>query len=70
MRVPMSTRNVESRSLRYSLIVRWARHRYGNKLTGEVIISRGGVPSRYSIIENLAAVKLLGLSDHYGPRIR
>lgn len=65
----LSCRNIQDPGLRYGAIVRWARHRYGNRLTGEVTISTGGVPSRYSRTENAAAVKYLGLSDHYGPRL-
>ena len=62
----ISTRGTTG-GLRYELIARWAYNRY----TGPrgCILSTGGIPSRYSIIENLAAVKYMGLSDHYGPRL-
>lgn len=47
---------------RYLRIVAWARKRYS--VNGVLIISTGGNPSPYSFIENLAAVKLLGLRSN------
>lgn len=54
---------------RYLRIVRWARNRY-RAPDGTLLISRRGVPSRYSIVEHIAAVRVLGFSPTSGPRIR
>lgn len=43
---------------RYLKIVNWARERY--TVTNALIVSIGGAPSRYTMIEKLAAHKLLG----------
>ncbi len=43
---------------RYLRIVNWARNRY--TVSNALIVSIGGAPSRYTMIEKLAAHKLLG----------
>lgn len=67
----ISTRGVGDAVLRYKLIVAWARHRYTNPATGWLMTCtggparRGGQPSRYAIVEELAATKLLGVSAQF-----
>lgn len=48
---------------RYLKIVRWATDRY--MVDNTLIISKGFFPSRYKIIEDIAAEKLLGLKRVY-----
>ena len=50
---------------RYLKIERWARKRYTDQ-SGRVVITVGGKPTRYALIENVAAVKLCGFNDRYG----
>jgi hypothetical protein len=62
----VSTRGVSTPILRYLLIVAWAKSRYTDPVSGSFVksrggpLSRGGQPSRYSIIEEIAANKLIG----------
>lgn len=48
---------------RYLKIVEWARKRYTKN--DNLVLSVGGRPSRYSMIENLAAVKLCGFNNRF-----
>lgn len=52
---------------RYLRLVHWLRKRYTGA-DGYLDLSTFGRPSRYSVLENLAAVRIMGLSDKYGPR--
>ena len=52
------------RSGRYLRLVTWAKRRYADP-DGCTSLARGDVPYRYSVIEDLAAVKYLGLRRHY-----
>ena len=52
---------------RYLRLCRWAQRRYASG-DGRLVISRGGVPSAYSRVEEAAARRYLGFSG--GPTIR
>jgi len=49
---------------RYLKIVAWASKRYRDA-NGFLVLSHGGKPSKFSRIENLAAVKLMGAYNHF-----
>jgi hypothetical protein len=50
---------------RYLKLMRWARRRYS--AGGQLVLSVGARPSRYSLIENAAALRYLdGARDHWG----
>src|SRR5271157_1429286 len=53
----------ETQTNRYFLIVAWARRRYSVK--GSIVLSRGSIPSRYAVIEDLAAERYLGVPRHF-----
>lgn len=59
----LSIRGMQDRPLRYLLIVDWARNRYTDA-RGYLTIDTGGIASRFSRIENAAAVKYLGTRDY------
>lgn len=48
---------------RYLKITEWARKR--STVNGTLVIIVKGQPSNYTLIENLAATKLLGFNSHY-----
>lgn len=50
-------------SIRYLRIVDWARRRYTTN--GRLLTTIFGVPTRFTRIEDLAAVKYMGLAEHY-----
>ena len=48
---------------RYLAIVEWARRRY--QRGGELVVAIGCYPSRYALIEDLAAERHMGLLRHF-----
>jgi len=55
-----------ARVARYVRIVRWARRRYSRN-GAWLVFGVGGVPSRYTLIEDAAAAKLLRTTRRYAP---
>lgn len=53
----MTNQDIIARADRYLAIVAWARKRYSRNHA--LLISRGYAPSRYSMIEDLAAMRYL-----------
>lgn len=62
-RIPITDANFKERADRYLALIEWARSRYSEK--GILRVIHLGQPTIYARIEDMAAARYIGTSEHY-----